>query len=212
MASVYTTARGKNKKAKLGMRKDAANNAANKLSVKVQKSALESLFDAPEERKVLTLGSSEQRRKTALLKAQERLQLTAEDAAATLPSSVEALSLSSAPPSLAACQSAQCIGKAEENKGEGRAGGAAPKLLLCGGCRLVSYCSAACQKQDWPQHKVACKHTQSLLRQSAEAAAADSAVTDSEAVALSSNSSTSASSSSCSSSSSTSVAAASSNG
>jgi len=35
MASVYVTSRGKNKKGKLGMRKDAANNAANKLSQKM---------------------------------------------------------------------------------------------------------------------------------------------------------------------------------
>ena len=32
-----------------------------------------------------------------------------------------------------------------------------PKLLVCGGCRSTSYCSAGCQKEDWKKHKVTCK-------------------------------------------------------
>ena len=32
-----------------------------------------------------------------------------------------------------------------------------PKLLVCGGCRNTSYCSARCQKEDWKKHKVTCK-------------------------------------------------------
>ena len=27
----------------------------------------------------------------------------------------------------------------------------------CGGCRLVRYCSVACQTADWPSHKAACQ-------------------------------------------------------
>ena len=32
-----------------------------------------------------------------------------------------------------------------------------PKLLVCGGCRSISYCSAGCQKEDWKKHKPTCK-------------------------------------------------------
>ena len=31
------------------------------------------------------------------------------------------------------------------------------KLLACGRCREVEYCSPACQKKDWPQHKRVCR-------------------------------------------------------
>mmetsp|Transcript_24202 Transcript_24202/g.78243 ORF Transcript_24202/g.78243 Transcript_24202/m.78243 type:complete len:231 (-) Transcript_24202:96-788(-) len=33
----------------------------------------------------------------------------------------------------------------------------AGKLLACGRCREVEYCSLACQKKDWPQHKRVCR-------------------------------------------------------
>jgi hypothetical protein len=33
----------------------------------------------------------------------------------------------------------------------------AGKLLACGRCREVEYCSLACQKKDWPQHKLVCR-------------------------------------------------------
>lgn len=32
-----------------------------------------------------------------------------------------------------------------------------PKLLVCGGCKGINYCSASCQKEDWKKHKLACK-------------------------------------------------------
>ena len=32
-----------------------------------------------------------------------------------------------------------------------------PKLLVCGGCKSIGYCSAGCQKEDWKKHKSACK-------------------------------------------------------
>ena len=32
-----------------------------------------------------------------------------------------------------------------------------PKLLLCGACKKISYCSAGCQKEDWKMHKSVCK-------------------------------------------------------
>merc|ERR1712167_264861 len=43
----------------------------------------------------------------------------------------------------------------------------ARKLLKCKGCKLVLYCSKACQKTHWKAHKTACKSMQSrrLLRE-----------------------------------------------
>ena len=32
-----------------------------------------------------------------------------------------------------------------------------PKLLLCGACKSISYCSAGCQREDWKKHRLACK-------------------------------------------------------
>ncbi|KXS11500.1 hypothetical protein M427DRAFT_60531 [Gonapodya prolifera JEL478] len=31
-----------------------------------------------------------------------------------------------------------------------------PSLLLCARCRLVRYCSASCQRADWPSHRLLC--------------------------------------------------------
>ena len=33
----------------------------------------------------------------------------------------------------------------------------APEMKLCGRCRRVSYCSAACQRNAWPQHRLGCE-------------------------------------------------------
>ena len=45
------------------------------------------------------------------------------------------------------CANPQCEGPAP----------AGPALRRCGGCRTVRYCSGACQKAHWPQHKALCK-------------------------------------------------------
>jgi len=46
----------------------------------------------------------------------------------------------------------------ERPDGCARCGGPGkPKLLVCGGCKSTSYCSARCQKEDWKKHKPMCK-------------------------------------------------------
>ena len=32
-----------------------------------------------------------------------------------------------------------------------------PRLLVCGACKSISYCSAGCQREDWKKHKLVCK-------------------------------------------------------
>jgi len=34
---------------------------------------------------------------------------------------------------------------------------ASNKLPVCGGCRSTSFCSEACQRDDWPHHITVCK-------------------------------------------------------
>jgi imidazolonepropionase-like amidohydrolase len=31
------------------------------------------------------------------------------------------------------------------------------KMAKCGKCQNVRYCSVACQRRDWPEHKIVCK-------------------------------------------------------
>ncbi|CZT49523.1 uncharacterized protein RSE6_10384 [Rhynchosporium secalis] len=42
-------------------------------------------------------------------------------------------------------------GKCENNPAENA------KLLRCGGCENIEYCSKACQKADWKEHKIICR-------------------------------------------------------
>lgn len=177
MAQAYTTKRGKNKKGKLGMRKDAANNAANKLNNQIKAdNPLLSIFDddAP---KVLSLGSAEQRKKTALLKAQEKLQMIQKDN-----QTAQSNSLSGNPDK---CNFINCPSSAPELKTQASQSADASteqstetaeppkKLLQCGGCRLAYYCCAACQKADWVHHKVACKTQQAIVKALQAPAAAE---------------------------------------
>jgi hypothetical protein len=45
------------------------------------------------------------------------------------------------------------------------------RLQLCNGCRSVKYCSVACQRKMWPQHKAACKAA--ALKASTQLASSD---------------------------------------
>jgi hypothetical protein len=185
MAGVYTTKRGKNKKGKLGVRKDSANNAANKLATKVASSSLESLFFTEEPKKMMTLGSSEQRRKTALIKAQEKLQIkdsniheTTTTTAATTSITTESTTDTTETPQIAtttaatntptqavtssvlissSCHYSGCSHHQQPDVDEMKTATPGVKLLLCGGCRQISYCCAECQRADWKTHKLPCK-------------------------------------------------------
>lgn len=49
-------------------------------------------------------------------------------------------------------------GSKEHSDGCARCGGPGkPRLLLCGACKSINYCSAGCQKEDWKKHKQVCK-------------------------------------------------------
>jgi hypothetical protein len=50
-------------------------------------------------------------------------------------------------------------GSCDHNNASGGDSTGGVKLLRCGKCKLLSYCSAECQKHDWVQHhKLECKH------------------------------------------------------
>jgi hypothetical protein len=50
-------------------------------------------------------------------------------------------------------------GSSDHNNASGGDSTGGVKLLRCGKCKLLSYCSAECQKHDWVQHhKLECKH------------------------------------------------------
>jgi predicted nicotinamide N-methyase len=44
------------------------------------------------------------------------------------------------------------------------------KLMKCGGCRSVSYCSRECQKKAWKKHKADCKAIRARLEQQSQSA------------------------------------------
>jgi hypothetical protein len=52
----------------------------------------------------------------------------------------------------------------------GARGDRATKLLKCDGCKSVLYCSEACQRAHWPEHKRVCRRPQ--RNNAAEAATA----------------------------------------
>lgn len=75
MASVYVTKRGKNKKGKLGIRKDASNNAANKLNTKMAELPVDYIPEQKNYGKQLALGSSSSRQQSAIESARSKLKL-----------------------------------------------------------------------------------------------------------------------------------------
>lgn len=55
---------------------------------------------------------------------------------------------------------------------------AGKKLLTCGRCKTVKYCSANCQRAAWGAHKAACKAPAATQADEWKAVAADNAVTN----------------------------------
>jgi len=152
MASMYTTARGKNKKAKTAIRKDAANNASTKLMAK--------MASAPVSEPVLArhhepsiVGSKRG--------AAERLRLRLEEGSVTTGG---AGGEDAAVGGGSGAVSAEGIATGAEACVASRAGcgntacvATAPVLRACVRCKTQRYCGAACQKADWPLHKASCK-------------------------------------------------------
>lgn len=42
------------------------------------------------------------------------------------------------------------------------------EMKKCGGCHLVNYCNATCQKRDWKRHKKSCMEYQNIHRESSK--------------------------------------------
>ena len=76
MAGVYTTKRGKNKKKKLGVRKDNKNNQANKLNTKLVNDPLAKLLAEAEANKISIGQQVQQKRQDALQAKTDLLALT----------------------------------------------------------------------------------------------------------------------------------------
>ena len=55
--------------------------------------------------------------------------------------------------------------------------------LRCSGCKLVYYCSQACQRKAWPDHKASCKATQQQKKANSHVAVGSSTVSDAPAAA-----------------------------
>ncbi|KAJ7159513.1 hypothetical protein C8R46DRAFT_1108454 [Mycena filopes] len=61
--------------------------------------------------------------------------------------------------------SAACLVCRKEPEGE------AVTMARCGRCKLVRYCGAACQKEDWARHKTVCSKIKNVCRGSGKAEA-----------------------------------------
>jgi hypothetical protein len=111
MASVYTTSRGKNKKSKLGMRKDAANNAANKLSQKIFSADPLAEFNARDFAPKTLGNSATNRKREALEEARAKLNLLL----------------------TGSCGNKDCTAASSRDPSK--------QLLLCQGCKQKAYCN-----------------------------------------------------------------------
>ena len=146
MAHAYTTNRGKTKKAKMGIRKDAKQNAESGLKQATAVTNLASaLFsDAPLER-LLALGTKSGAAATATkARLQERLALQQQQKQAST------------------CSNAECPMLAAAAVAAESATAAEPSVFVlsdCARCKQARYCSKACQVAHWPAHKLECKNS-----------------------------------------------------
>jgi len=153
-AQTYTTARGKTKKAKEGIRKDAKNNAARKIMTSIAKAAPKAQENIPIQREYLDrlrLAGGNVEKKAQLTAAGEAPKADAEspviDALSQVLQNIRLLS-----PSYQRCFYTEC-----------GAGGANASYKLCANCRIARYCSPDCQKSDWRKiHKGSCNKTELL--------------------------------------------------
>jgi hypothetical protein len=135
MAHAYTTKRGKNKKAKLGVRKDQQQNSER--SLKAGPANLQQfLYDGPKESTIGVIGrigcSSSASSQARLENVKTRLQKALMDK----------------------CSNPDCT-----NAQEGTT------LSECSGCRSVRYCSRDCQLAHWSAHKELCKSIKKKLQE-----------------------------------------------
>ncbi len=135
MAHAYTTKRGKNKKAKLGVRKDHQQNMER--SLKAGPGNLQQfLYDGPKESTIGVAGrigcSSSTSNQARLENVKSRLQKALMDK----------------------CSNPECANSQE--------GGT---LSECAACHSVRYCSRDCQLAHWPAHKEQCKIIKKKLQE-----------------------------------------------
>lgn len=154
MASVYTTARGKNKKAKAkDQSKDFRNNCATKLNANLKDDLISTV--APTTR-VADLGAG------ALISQRYRARLDADKAlraAAAIACSYSACTTTLSDAPAADASDAPAAGAAS---GVPAADAAARVLLTCP-CKHAAYCDAACQRAHWLEHKAFCKEKRAEL-------------------------------------------------
>jgi hypothetical protein len=135
MAHAYTTKRGKNKKSKLGVRKDQQQNSERSIKSGVNLNAF--LYDGPKEPVGPSIGrlSNHSINTARLENVKSRLQKAIMDK----------------------CSNPSCENVSAE---EGSV-----SLSECSACHQARYCCKECQKAHWPEHKVKCKEIRKALEQ-----------------------------------------------
>jgi hypothetical protein len=147
-AHAYTTKRGKTKMAKMGVRKDARQNAEAALKITVPVAA------PTEERFVPTAGRLGSKADRDALRARLAVELASRANHSDVSS--DGVAADTLKPVLDTCGNPLCAPTAADN-----ATSPIPSALLRCVCGLRAYCGKACQVADWPTHKGPCKISRS---------------------------------------------------